>query len=453
MKTGEQMEEYEKISAEAISKLKKRGFSAFLVGGSVRDSIMNRPVHDVDITTSATPDEIIEAFGEKTVIPTGLKHGTVTVIFGKTPVEITTFRTEKGYSDNRHPDKVEFSKRIEDDLSRRDFTMNAIARDENGVLVDPFGGRKDIEKKLVRSVGDAETRFREDALRILRALRFSAVLGFEIEKKTADAVRKCKDLLKNLSPERVSSELSRFLCSDGAARVLLSFPEVFAVVIPEIGPMVGFCQHNRHHRFDVFEHTVNVVKNVRPVLYMRLAAFFHDCAKPLTFSLDEKGEGHFYSHAPRGAVIAKDSLRALRFDGETIERAVRLIKIHDSPIECNEITVKKKLRRLGEETFFDLVELQRADNLAQSEEFRFRQENFDYLEKTAKKVLKENECFSLRSLCVNGNDMIALGFCGKEIGKILDFLVEAVIEKKAENEREALLSLAKNEKERIHPKS
>ena len=453
MKTGEQMEEYEKISAEAISKLKKRGFSAFLVGGSVRDSIMNRPVHDVDITTSATPDEIIEAFGEKTVIPTGLKHGTVTVIFGKTPVEITTFRTEKGYSDNRHPDKVEFSKRIEDDLSRRDFTMNAIARDENGVLVDPFGGRKDIEKKLVRSVGDAETRFREDALRILRALRFSAVLGFEIEKKTADAVRKCKDLLKNLSPERVSSELSRFLCSDGAARVLLSFPEVFAVVIPEIGPMVGFCQHNRHHRFDVFEHTVNVVKNVRPVLYMRLAALFHDCAKPLTFSLDEKGEGHFYSHAPRGAVIAKYSLRALRFDGETIERAVRLIKIHDSPIECNEITVKKKLRRLGEETFFDLVELQRADNLAQSEEFCFRQENFDYLEKTAKKVLKENECFSLRSLCVNGNDMIALGFCGKEIGKILDFLVEAVIEKKAENEREALLSLAKNEKERIHPKS
>ncbi|MDO4380152.1 MAG: HD domain-containing protein, partial [Clostridia bacterium] len=303
------MEEYEKISAEAISALKKRGFSAFLVGGSVRDSLMNRPVHDVDITTAATPDEIIETFGEKTVIPTGLKHGTVTVLFGKTPVEITTFRTEKGYSDNRHPDKVEFSKKIEEDLSRRDFTMNAIARDENGVLVDPFGGREDIEKKLVRSVGDAETRFREDALRILRALRFSAVLGFEIEKKTAAAVRKCKDLLKNLSPERVSSELSRLLCSDGAARVLLSFPEVFAVVIPAVGPMIGFCQHNRHHRFDVFEHTVNVVKNVRPVPYMRLAALFHDCAKPLTFSLDEKGEGHFYSHAPKGAVIAQDTLR------------------------------------------------------------------------------------------------------------------------------------------------
>lgn len=447
------MEQLEKIANEALKRLKKSGYAAFLVGGSVRDRLMNRPVHDIDIATSALPSETAAVFSSQTVIPTGMKHGTVTVVFEKTPVEITTFRTEKGYSDNRHPDKVEFSKSIEADLSRRDFTINAIACDENGTLTDPFGGRADIEKRIIRAVGDPEKRFREDSLRILRALRFSAVLGFEVEKNTDEALRNCRHLLKNLSPERVSGELSRLLCSDGAADVLLSYPEVFGEVIPCLLPMNGFCQHNRHHCFDIYEHTVNVVKNVRPVLYMRLAALFHDCAKPLTFSLDEKGEGHFYAHAPKGAVLAEKELKRLRFDGDTIEKAVKLIKIHDSPIECNEITVKKKLRRLTEETFFDLVELQRADNLAQSEEFRFRQSNFDYLEKTARAVLSENECFSLRSLAVNGNDMLNLGFFGKEVGDILDFLVEAVIENKVQNEKGELLSLAESERKRIKTES
>ena len=260
-------------------------------------------------------------------------------------------------------------------------------------------------------------------------------------------------LLKNLSPERISAELSRLLCAENAAKVLLSYPEVFAVALPCLEPMIGFCQHNRHHCFDIYEHTVNVVKNVRPVLYMRLAALLHDCAKPLTFSLDENGEGHFYSHASRGAALAKELLYELRFDKDTIEKAVKLIKIHDSPIECSEVAVKKKLRRIGEDTFFDLVELQRADNLAQSEEFRFRQKNFDCLEKTAKEILRENECFSLRSLAVNGNDMIALGFFNKEIGAVLDFLCEAVIEKRAKNEKEELLALAASEKERIKKQS
>ncbi len=443
------MENLEEISKKAIKALKKSGYSAFLVGGSVRDHLMNRQVHDIDIATGAKPEETISVFKNRTVVPTGLKHGTVTVLFEKTPVEITTFRTEKGYSDNRHPDKVEFSKSIEEDLSRRDFTMNAIACNENGVLTDPFGGKGDIEKKLIRAVGDAETRFKEDSLRILRALRFSSVLDFEIEEATEKAIKSCCSLLKNLSPERISNELSKLLCGKKADAVLLAYPEVFSEIIPCLAPMVGFCQHNRHHRFDIYEHTVNVVKNVRPVLYMRLAALLHDCAKPLTFSLDEKGEGHFYSHAPKGAALAKELLSSLRFDGDTIEKAVKLIKIHDSPIECSEVAVKKKLRRLGEETFFDLVELQRADNLAQSEEFSFRQKNFDYLEKTAKEILKENECFSLKSLAVNGDDMISLGFFKKEIGEALNFLCEAVIEERVKNEKEALLSLAESEKEHI----
>lgn len=442
------MEKPVQISRSALSALKKSGYSAFLVGGSVRDRLMGRPVHDIDIATNALPRETARVFEKHAVIPTGLAHGTVTVLIENTPVEITTFRTESAYSDNRHPDFVSFSKNISDDLSRRDFTMNAIAEDENGALFDPFGGKEDIEKKLIRCVGNAETRFKEDALRILRALRFSAVLSFSIEEETERAIRKCRTLLHNLSPERIASELSLLLCSDGAADVLLRYPEVFAEIIPCLKAMQGFDQHNEHHCFDVWEHTVNVVRNVRPALHLRLAALFHDCAKPLVFSLDENGTGHFYSHAPKGAAIAEKELKRLRFDNETTQKVVKLVKIHDSPIECSEVTVKKKLNRLGEEMFFDLIRLQRADNLAQSEKFRFRQKNFDYLEETAKKILEKSECFSLKKLDVNGYDMLSLGLCGKEIGAMLDFLVEQVIEGKTANEKPLLLAAAKREKEK-----
>ena len=442
------MEKPVQISRSALSALKKSGYSAFLVGGSVRDRLMGRPVHDIDIATNALPQETARVFKKHAVIPTGLAHGTVTVLIENTPVEITTFRTESAYSDNRHPDFVSFSKNISDDLSRRDFTMNAIAEDENGALFDPFGGKEDIEKRLIRCVGNAETRFKEDALRILRALRFSAVLSFSIEEETSRAIRSCKKLLNKLSPERIASELSLLLCSDGAADVLLRYPEVFAEIIPCLKAMQGFAQHNEHHCFDVWEHTVNVVRNVRPALHLRLAALFHDCAKPLVFSLDESGTGHFYSHAPRGAAIAEKELKRLRFDNETTQKVVKLVKIHDSPLECSEVSVKKKLNRLGEETFFDLIRLQRADNLAQSEKFRFRQKNFDYLEETAKKILEQNECFSLKKLAVNGNDMLSLGLCGKEIGAMLDFLVEQVIEGKTANEKPLLLEAAKREKEK-----
>lgn len=442
------MEKPVQISRSALSALKKSGYSAFLVGGSVRDRLMGRPVHDIDIATNALPQETARVFEKHAVIPTGLAHGTVTVLIENTPVEITTFRTESAYSDNRHPDFVSFSKNISDDLSRRDFTMNAIAEDENGALFDPFGGKEDIEKKLIRCVGNAETRFKEDALRILRALRFSAVLSFSIEEETERAIRKCRTLLNKLSPERIASELSLLLCSDGAADVLLRYPEFFAEIIPCLKAMQGFDQHNEHHCFDVWEHTVNVVRNVRPALHLRLAALFHDCAKPLVFSLDENGTGHFYSHAPKGAAIAEKELKRLRFDNETTQKVVKLVKIHDSPIECSEVTVKKKLNRLGEEMFFDLIRLQRADNLAQSEKFRFRQKNFDYLEETAKKILEKSECFSLKKLDVNGYDMLSLGLCGKEIGAMLNFLVEQVIEGKTANEKPLLLAAAKREKEK-----
>ena len=305
------MEESNAIARTALLKLKRSGYSAFLVGGSVRDKMMGKTAHDIDIATSAKPEQTAAVFEKLAVIPTGLAHGTVTVLIENTPVEITTFRTESGYSDNRHPDSVSFSNNIRDDLSRRDFTINAIAEDENGALFDPFGGKGDIEKKLIRCVGNAETRFVEDALRILRALRFSAVLSFSIEEETARAIKKCSHLLLHLSPERIMGELSRLLCGEKAADVLLEYPEIFAEIFPCLEKTQGFLQHNRHHCFDVWEHTVNVVKNVRPALHLRLAALFHDCAKPLVFSLDENKEGHFYSHAPKGALIAENELRRL----------------------------------------------------------------------------------------------------------------------------------------------
>ncbi len=442
------MEESNAIARAALLKLKNSGYSAYLVGGSVRDKLMGKAAHDIDIATSAKPEQTAKVFEKLAVIPTGIAHGTVTVLIENTPVEITTFRTESGYSDNRHPDSVGFSSSIRDDLSRRDFTINAIAEDENGVLFDPFGGKGDIEKKLIRCVGNAETRFEEDSLRILRALRFSAVLSFSIEEETARAIKKCRHLLLHLSAERIMGELSRLLCGEKAADVLLEYPEIFAKIFPCLEKTQGFLQHNRHHCFDVWEHTVNVVKNVRPALHLRLAALFHDCAKPLVFSLDENKEGHFYSHAPKGALIAEDELRRLRFDSDTIQKTVKLVRIHDSPIECSVVAVKKKLGRLGEEMFFDLLELQRADNLAQSEDFRFRQKNFDYLEETAKEILCQNECFSLKKLAVNGNDMLSLGLFGKEVGEMLSFLVEQVIEEKVQNKKDLLLECAKAEKEK-----
>lgn len=443
------METLTEIAKEAIKRIEKHGFSAYLVGGAVRDRLMKKEIHDIDIATSALPREIEEIFSENRVIETGLKHGTVTVLLQKTPVEITTFRTEGEYSDNRHPDKVAFTDDIISDLARRDFTMNAVAMGLNEEYTDPFFGVNDIQNKLIRSVGNANTRFREDSLRILRALRFSSVFGFEIEPKTKEAIFEEKNLLKNLSAERVSSEFSKLLCGDNAGEVLLEFGEVLGVVLPCLEKMIGFEQHNEHHCFDVYEHTVNVVKNVRPVLHMRLAALFHDCAKPLCQTFDEKGTGHFYSHAPKGADIAKAELTRLRFDSDTVNKVEKLVRIHDSPIECDEKTVKRKLRRLGENTFFDLVELQRADNLAQAETYRFRQKHFDELLLLAEKVIKENACFSMKSLAVNGYDIMSLGLRGRAVGIALDFLLEAVIDEKIPNKKEVLLNTVKSKKEKL----
>lgn len=423
--------------------MKKSGYEIYLVGGFVRDSIMDKKADDADLATNASPEETLQIFKDFRTLTTGIKHGTVTVIINHKPFEITTYRTEKGYSDCRHPDEVAFAKKIEYDLSRRDFTVNSIAFSPEKGFVDPFSGRDDIERRVIRCVGEPEKRFSEDSLRILRALRFSSVLAFSIEEETEKAMFTCKELLRHISHERVFTELSKMLCGDNIREVLSKYSDILAVVLPEIKDMKGFEQHNFHHIYDVMNHTAVVVESAPPIIHLRLAALFHDCGKPDCFSVDENGVGHFYSHASISAKKADEALLRLRCDNRTREKVVKLIKLHDAPIEENEVVIRKKLSKYGEDLLFDLIELKRADTKGLAPEFHNRSEHFDMLQTIAEKVLHEKPCFSLKDLAVKGNDLAELGLEGREIGFSLNLLLDAVIENKVQNKKEELIQFIK----------
>lgn len=430
--------------ATVMDILQKNGYEAFLVGGFVRDSIMNKSADDADLTTDATPEEMLDLFKDYRTLTTGIKHGTITVIINHKPFEITTYRTEMGYSDCRHPDKVAFTKNIEDDLSRRDFTINSIAYNPIKGYIDPFCGRNDIEDKIIRCVGEPKKRFSEDSLRILRALRFASVLGFSIDGETEKAMYECKELLSHISKERIFAELSKMLCGKNIREILTEYSDILAVVLPEIKAMKNFEQHNFHHIYDVLNHTAVVVESTPPVLHLRLSALFHDSGKPDCFSLDENGIGHFYSHASISAKKAEEALLRLRCDNKTKEKVIKLIKLHDAPIEESEVIIKKKLSKYGEDLFFDLIELKRADTKGLAPEFHSRESHFDALVSIANRILSEKPCFSLKNLAINGNDLAELGFSGKEIGICLKFLLNEVIENKLDNEKSTLLTKAKN---------
>ena len=419
--------------------LEKNGYECFLVGGCVRDMLMNKNPHDIDITTSATPQEVKEVFSQFHTLDIGIKHGTVTVMNEGEPIEITTYRKESTYTDGRHPDAVSFSRNIEDDLSRRDFTSNAIAYSEKNGVIDPFAGRADIENKILRCVGNPTERFKEDSLRILRALRFASVLGFTIDEETEKAMINCRELISIVSPERIFTEISKLICGKNAGKIISRYSDILSVTLPEIKNMKGFEQHNFHHIYDVLNHTAKVVDSIDPAVDLRFAALFHDCGKPDCFSIDENGVGHFYSHASISGRKAEEALTRLRCDNATKDKVVKLVKIHDTPIEPDSKTVKKKLQKYGEEIFFDLIKLQRADNMGLSPEFLYRQETYDKLEEIARQVIEENQCFSLKNLAVGGRDMIALELKGKDIGTALDELLKAVIEEKCANDKESLM--------------
>lgn len=442
-------------AAAAMTFLEEDGYEAYLVGGCVRDCLMGTAPDDVDITTSALPEETMRVFegrGFKT-FGTGLKHGTVTVLIRSVPLEITTYRIDGGYTDHRRPDSVSFTSNIEEDLARRDFTINALAWSPSRGFADAFGGREDLKAGILRCVGEPRQRFQEDALRILRALRFSSRLGFPIEEATKRAMRTEKKLLLDISAERIFSELKKLIAGEFAADVLLEFADILGVVLPEILPMVGFEQNNPHHIYDVWKHSVLVLENLNrnedgavPNDGLRLAALFHDVGKPASYTEDDKGIGHFYRHAPRGRDIAEEILTRLKSDTATKERVLTLIQYHDSLVGENRRSIKRWLSRLGEEQFRELLLLKRADNMAQNRERFDRQPQYRRIQRLTEELIAAGECFSLQSLAVGGADLMNEGIeQGPELGRILRLLLSAVINGEVENEREELLRFMKKE--------
>lgn len=423
-----------------IKRLNGAGFKAYAVGGVVRSALLGLPADDIDVATSAEPSEIKEVFCDCRIIDTGLSHGTVTVLVDKTPIEITTFRSDGSYSDGRRPDSVTFVKDVESDLKRRDFTVNALACNEGEGIIDLYGGREDIEARVIRAVGDPDLRFEEDALRILRAVRFASTLGFDIEKKTLDAMKRKKHLIANLSRERVASEIIKTLCGKDVCRALCNCREVIASAIPETEAMIGFDQKTPYHCFDVFTHSAKTTALVDAKPHLRLAAFLHDVGKPLCFSIDEGGIGHFYGHAEIGARTAEQICRSLKMSTDLTERVTLLVKYHTAKIPCDERAVKRWMGRLGSfETFEDVLKLQYADNLAKTDKASESVERTDELLCIANRIIEERQCFSLKDLAVNGNDIMEkCGVNGRRVGEILSELLWAVIDDRVDNDIESI---------------
>ncbi|MBQ4365116.1 MAG: tRNA nucleotidyltransferase [Clostridia bacterium] len=426
-----------------LERLEQRGFESWFVGGVVRDLLRGAEAHDSDLASAATPQDVIAAFPDDPVLTTGARHGTVTVVVDHVPVEVTTFRTETTYADSRHPDEVRFASKLEDDLSRRDFTVNAMALHPTRGLVDLFGGREDLRRGVIRCVGDPAERFREDALRILRALRFASKLSFCLDAATADAARRGKGSLSLLSRERVQSECTGLLCGENVRQVIVSYYDILSQPFPFLSAMAGFDQHNEHHCFDLLGHTAAVVGAIAPVPRLRLAALLHDCEKPACFSLDADGVGHFYGHASRGAKTAETLLRGLKYDNATLARVPLLVKWHDAPLEETPRMLKRRLNQMGEDALRDLLALQRADTLGLAPRYHDRLAHFDRLEAMLDEVLAQDACFSVKKLAVSGNDLKELGLRGREIGQAQRRLVDAVIDEKVKNEKDALLAYLK----------
>ncbi|MBQ9925040.1 MAG: HD domain-containing protein [Clostridia bacterium] len=431
-------------AARAIGILEQQGYEGYLVGGCVRDAVRGVQPHDWDITTSALPQETMAAFSGFRIIETGLKHGTVTVLMEGEPLEITTFRQDGDYADHRHPDGVTFVRDLRADLIRRDFTMNAMAYCPRTGLVDPFGGREDIEKGILRAVGDPDCRFDEDALRILRALRFASRFGYRIEEHTRAAMSRKAHLLVHVSSERILSELRQMLVGAHVLEVLLSCPDILAVPLPEIKGTVGFAQHNRHHIHDVWGHTAHAVAAAPADPILRLTMLLHDLGKPLCYSEDGKGEGHFYGHAARSAELADRILRRLKCDTFTREEVCRLVAHHDDTLHADARTARRLLSRHGYERACRLLEVRRADLAAHAPEFHGELDALDALRRLLDDLLAQEGRLTLKALAVKGTDLMELGYAGPAVGKALGALLDAVVDGDCENEKAALLAYVKN---------
>ncbi len=429
----------------AIEILCGGGHHAYVVGGACRNILMDIPVNDWDITTSALPQETLELFRDFRTVETGIKHGTVTVIIDGMSLEITTFRIEHGYSDNRHPDRVDFTNRIEDDLSRRDFTVNAIAYSPSSAFVDPFGGIEDIKKKIIKCVGEPDRRFGEDALRILRALRFSSVLGFEIDAETAASIHGNYRFLENISAERIFAELSKLLCGKDAGRILREYKDIIFFVLPELKATDNCGQNHERHIYDVWNHTVAAVESIPPEPALRFAMLFHDVGKPQCKTTDENDIDHFYSHGKASKKIAYDILTRLKTSNKFKEHVCNLVEFHDFlPDKISKKTYKKYIAKLGMDTVKELFLVRKADVSAQNP--RFLQESLLENEtgfKTLKEIEEETGCFKISDLDIDGNDLAEAGFSpSPQMGKVLNTLLDEVMDEKIQNTREALIARA-----------
>ncbi len=431
-------------AAHIIRLLETSGFEAWAVGGCVRDSLLGLAPNDWDICTSAKPQQTVSIFQGHRVIETGIKHGTVTVLYENESYEVTTYRTDGVYSDSRRPDSVDFVTHVQDDLSRRDFTVNAMAYHPERGLYDAFGGEDDLKNKIIRCVGDAKARFEEDALRILRAMRFASTFGFAIEEKTAQAILDCKERLRLIAPERIREELLRLLTGAGAADILRAFAPVLDVFLPELASMRGHYQYNPHHYLDVWEHTLAAVAAAPQDPILRLTMLLHDSGKPACFFKDAKGVGHFYGHPEVSLKITKAIMDRLRFDNDTKKAVEELVLHHDATIPAKPKNVLKWLNRIGETRLMQLLPVKRADAAAQHPDKReAKLGDISRLEACIKTVINQGLPYRLKDLAVTGDDLIAIGIPpGKQVGNLLQELLKRVMEGRLANEKHTLRAAA-----------
>lgn len=433
-----------------IEELHRNNYEAYAVGGCVRDKLLGREPKDWDITTSAMPNEVKLLFNR--TVDTGIKHGTVTVLLEQSQYEVTTYRIDGDYVDNRHPEEVSFTKKLEEDLKRRDFTINAMAYNETDGLVDIFGGQEDLKAKIVRCVGDPNERFNEDALRMLRAIRFSAQLGFEIEEETYKAIKANSHLIRNISAERIRDEITKIIMSNNPSKFMLLYDAgLLEYIIPEFIANINCPQNSPWHKYTVDEHIMQTVCNIENRLDLRWTMLLHDIAKAPCRTTDEKGYDHFAGHPVEGAVMANEILNRLKFDNKTIRKVTRLIKYHDHNIPLDERELRKTIAMVGEDIFEDLLKVMNADDAAKAEIvwIESREKN-EALKKIYEKFKMNGYCLNKNDLKVSGDDLIECGFKqGIEIGDMLDFLFEKVLIEPKLNDKFELINLAKKEKEKI----
>ena len=432
-----QIKEY---AIKALNTLRDSGFEAYAVGGCVRNALLGIDVSDYDICTNALPEQTASVFSEYKVIKTGIAHGTVTVIIDGFPIEITTYRSEGRYTDHRRPESVHYVSQLSEDLSRRDFTMNALCYDGSGKIIDMFGGQSDINNRLIRAIGNPRKRFEEDALRILRAVRFSSQLGFEIEAETAFAMSECRQLLDYISAERKLDELKKIVCGQYAFDALMKYREIISQIIPECSNSFDYNQNSKHHCYDVWEHTCRALSAIEPNTTLRLAMLFHDLGKPYVRTIGKNGIFHFKGHMIKSAQIAYENLKKLKCDTKTLKYVEKLVLLHDERFEADEYKVKKFISENGWEFFYDYIKIRFADTSAQSDYQREgKLQNLRDIVSVAETAKMNGDCLFLSDLAISGNDIIALGYEGKEISNKLAFALELVLSGKCINDKDTLL--------------